>query len=630
VSAPFVVTQLATAVAERRFPTLTLWSRLEGRPRAENFERALAAEVRDALWMLTRQWQMGEFRGDDAGSPVFARIRVATTRITQYQPDRGAFESFDETIPLETKVERRPVPLARGNRELALDLRLDMGRHWLKLLGTLAGVDVTAARAQFLSRYAIRAPDPSLPEDAPYCAQPEVWSTFAAVAGRLFDGGALYLHLTGAPPGHAWDGIAALVGHEAAVDALAARFVGWFQALVAQPPAPGVPADAWLPDRLEYQFRLTAPEAQGQKVLAAEEYFHGHLDWYNLDVDDAADAPGEAPPPPPGVPGGITQTLIPTPVSFEGMPNTRWWTFEDGKTNFGEVKPDTTDLAKLLLMEFGLVCANDWFLVPCTVAAGSLLRLRGIAVTNVFGERTWVEAAGSGSDEDWQRWAMFLLSRRGEAEVPADTSLVVLPAAQKVLEGPPLEEVLLVRDEMANMVWAVEKTIWLPTGEAGQGAEAARDLRAFLERDLLRRLGGAPPSPPPAAENARIRYQVMNTVPEQWIPFIPVHVPGDIREIQLQRAAMPRIMEGDPDLPRKVQPRTALVREGLDRQPRVAYFLHEEEVPRAGVRVTQSFQRTRWRDGRAWVWLGVRKQTGRGEAESGLAFDRIVNLPDRT
>ncbi len=30
------------------------------------------------------------------------------------------------------------------------------------------------------------------------------------------------------------------------------------------------------------------------------------------------------------------------------MPNPRWWTFEDGKVNFGSVNAATTDLAKLL------------------------------------------------------------------------------------------------------------------------------------------------------------------------------------------------------------------------------------------------------------------------------------------
>ena len=37
------------------------------------------------LWMLTKQWQMGEFRGSDAGSPVFAKLLLATTRLTKYR-----------------------------------------------------------------------------------------------------------------------------------------------------------------------------------------------------------------------------------------------------------------------------------------------------------------------------------------------------------------------------------------------------------------------------------------------------------------------------------------------------------------------------------------------------------------
>ena len=103
-----------------------------------------------------------------------------------------------------------------------------------------------------------------------------------------------------------------------------------------------------------------------------------------------------------------------------------------------------------------------------------------------------------------------------------------------------------------------------------------------------------------------------------------MHVPNDNRETQLQRAALPRVLEGDPDPAKKIRPRTILLREGLE--TKTAYFIHEEEVPRSGVRLTQSFQRTRWRDGRVWLWLGVRKQTGRGEGSSGLAFDRIQDV----
>src|SRR5437667_12883378 len=127
----FTVTNIPEALARRAFPTVTTWNRLEGRPRTTSFERALQAEVRDALWMLTKQWQMGEFRGSDAGSPVFAKLQIDTTRLTKYRPAAQATQAFEYDMPFEAKVERRPIPLVAGGRPVALDLRLLMGRQWL-------------------------------------------------------------------------------------------------------------------------------------------------------------------------------------------------------------------------------------------------------------------------------------------------------------------------------------------------------------------------------------------------------------------------------------------------------------------------------------------------------------------
>lgn len=606
---------LRSALARRLFPTITIWNRLEGRPRADKFDRALKAEVRDALWMLTRQWQFGEFRGDDAGSPIESKVHVTTTRLRKYRPEDHAVESFDDAVPLEANVERRPVSFVRGGRDMSLDLRLLMGRQWLKMLRAKIGLDL---RADFLLKYPIHSPDPAQQPDAVYTAHPEVWSVFAATAGRAVDGAKLYLDLRDHPPRPAWNDIAGILGHEADVDDVATRFVAWFEKLIYQP----VENDAWVPERLEYQFACSAPlDATHEKVFTAAEYYQGHLDWYSVDIDPTLDSL-DPPTPVADLPSSKTLVTVPTQVTFGGMPNTRWWAFEDGQTNFGDVKPDTTDLAKLLLIEFGLTFANDWFLIPYTVAAGSLVQIRGMAVKNVFGERTWVDAAGRGADDDWQRWAMFLVNKKGQQDEVelADTTLLLMPTAPKVQEGRPLEEVMLARDETANMVWGIERTVPLPTGESKSGREAAYEVLHFLQTSI-----GAPAAPPPFAEGAKIRYKLMSTVPENWIPFIPVHRDGSNREIQLQRAALPRILEGDPGNPRKVRPRTTLLRQGLDELVAVAYFLHEEEVLRAGTIVTQSFQRTRWRDGRVWLWLGVRKKTGRGETSSGLAFDRIVD-----
>ena len=418
----------------------------------------------------------------------------------------------------------------------------------------------------YIAAYPIDAPDPRELAAADVAAHPETLAAVSAAAGRAMDGAKLYAYLTTQAGKRASDGIRSLAGLEAKADALGARFVAWFQRLFTQP----IQQPAWVHDRLEYQFACAAAEgAERQKVLAAEEYFHGRIEWYNFDVDRERVHFGDGMPL--DAPVGRTLSMVPTPVTFGGMPNTRWWTFEDGRTNFGEVRPDTTDLAKLLLIEFGLVYANDWHIIPCTVPSGAIATVRGVAVTNVFGERTWIEAAGAGDDEDWQRWAMFLLSVKGHAHEPADLSLLIPPAAHKILDGPPIEDVVLARDEMANMVWGIERHVPLVTGESKPGREAADEMRRFIEQMLERRLGH-PPQPPPAAGEARVRYQVMTSVPENWIPFIPVHVPGDNREIQLQRASMPRVIEGDPDPPIAVRPRTSLLRPGLDRTPGSPYF----------------------------------------------------------
>jgi hypothetical protein len=86
---------------------------------------------------------------------------------------------------------------------------------------------------------------------------------------------------------------------------------------------------------------------------------------------------------------------------------------------------------------------------------------------------------------------------------------------------------------------------------------------------------------------------------------------------------MPRFLKNDPSqFPDKVRPRTSLLMEGLEQK--LPFYIFEEEIPREGAVVYQSFQRTRWKDGKVFIWYGSHKTTGRGEGSSGLGFDRIV------
>ncbi len=607
----------AVFAAKQTIPSITLWNRLEGRPRRHDFDRALQAEVRDALWMLTKQWQMGEFKGDDAGSPVTAKVHFETSELTKYRPQGQDAEAFDDDVPLEAKVEQRPIPFSAGDQPMAIDIRAEMGRRWLKLV---AGIE-PGLRARFVAAFGFAEPDPSSADDAMVCAHRDSWQAVAALAGRAMDGYALLLHLQ-VPGQHAHDLVVLDNAASApAIEAVEQTFIDWYARLFYQP-SEGV-GDAWQPAKLEYAFETSAPRHDGGEAhLMADEYYHGHLDWYNLDIQPGGNGLGPVAdaPVPADVLNTTTSSFLPTPISFEGMPHTRWWRFEDGSTNFCDVDPDTTEINKLLVMEFALVYANDWFMLPLTMPAGTLSKVRGLTVTNVFGERLWIEAAGKGDDQDWQRWSMYNLATRGSDDIPADTSLLVVSSAPKIHEGEALEAAELIRDEVANMVWGIETRVPLPHGQSRFGRRTGHETRRYFKR-LVEEAGPLPEPPEPLENDAAWRYRVMTRVPENWIPFVPVHVENSTREIQLRRAAMPRLIDGDPAAPVPIRPRTALLRHNLGSGD--PYDLYEEEVPRAGAKVSLSFQRTRWYNGEVFVWLGVRKQTGRGEKSSNLRFDQL-------
>ncbi|HTO94240.1 MAG TPA: hypothetical protein VMM80_07690, partial [Bacteroidota bacterium] len=540
---PNIVVNLKDALLKRQFPSITRWNRLEGRPRTHDFDRALRAEVRDALWMLTRQWQMGEFQGDDAGSPLLARACIDISWVDRFQEGKSPATPLTLDQPLEAIVERRPLPLRSGDQYLSLDLRLVVARRWMKLLAREAarpGGLSADYRGAYLGQYPVNVPDPTLKTDALVCAHTGAWQMAGSAAGRLMDGIALLEHIA-LPGGAATDGIAVAGGDGPKLNSLASHLRDWFQSLILQPGSPA--GDAWVPERLEYQFGISAqdgvslPDGGEEIVMRAEGYYQGRLDWYALERDPAESRLG-TPPMPMKKPERIVQTFIPGSVVFDGMPDTRWWAFEDRRTNFGDVKPDTTDLGKLLLLEFALVYANDWFTFPLGLPVGTLSEVKGIAVTNVFNERLWITPLRDAPAADWETWGMYTLTPSAAEKSPSPSRLLLLPAVVSALEGAPVEQISVIRDEMANMVWGIEQRVPLPSGESRPGAETGRELHDFLQSLI-------PPAGPPPAPVAPIRYQVMNSVPEEWIPFIPVRVENDVREIQLQRGAMPRILEGD-------------------------------------------------------------------------------------
>jgi hypothetical protein len=170
--------------------------------------------------------------------------------------------------------------------------------------------------------------------------------------------------------------------------------------------------------------------------------------------------------------------------------------------------------------------------------------------------------------------------------------------------NPRLEQVNFLRDEMANMVWAVENIVPSQSGKGVNGDEMA------LERTEVIFEIPAPPATPPE-KSAAIKYVLGTTVPHNWIPFIPVPLSENSPEIHLQRARLPN---------GKVAVGVLL------NEKKAPYFIEEKILDSSGLLVSRSFQMARFLNGSSHLWIGRRKETGKGEGWSNLKFDQVEDI----
>ena len=511
-------------------------------------------------------------------------------------------------IPLETKVEREKVRLSAVYKVDGVDtvysdllFAVKMGTFFLKeLKKVLASLPVGTPKeqykAEFLTKYKIEAFEKDI--DARQVQQ--------AVADTVPDGCALYRAILSADFDTWVDNNAVFnAGDKADLKTLGQDFKEVFKKkidrLFSQPD--NEKDSAWMPQQLEYQLAVANNPNEGQEVLTADEYYQGHLDWFSFDLDKSKRLPMDTDNPNlPPEDLEKTDVFMPKPIWFRGMPQPRYWQMEEERTDFGKINTSPTGLLHLILAEFGLVYSNDWFILPHLMPINSICTIKGMLVTDVFGQHFHIKSANGTAKTDWQRWAMFHHSEKGLRQRFTNRQTFYLtPSVGKLLESDPIERVHFLRDEMSNMVWAVENIVPSQLGNGVSGKEMA-----FRDEE--------PDVYTPINKEVKIRYTLGTRVPDNWIPFIPVHKPNSDSEILLQRARM----IGAPGAKGVVLTEVAK-----------KYLLNEEEVPRAGVIVERSYQRTRWLNGKTFMWIGRRKEAGRGEGWSGLLFDRIQDVEQK-
>ncbi|WP_373414799.1 hypothetical protein [Ensifer aridi] len=536
------------------------WTRLEPQSISGDPSPGLEARVFDPLWLLAMQWRLGEFEGEDAGSPLTVRVKGTAHTVVGWQPGDGtgpvaAALPLPPGQPLDPHIERETYDA----RALGVRQRAEAGADLVEQF-RFAGVDPAGlvAACRFTDGGSVRS---SLP--------PALRLAYDMMPDGLRAAEALEAAMPGRPD---W-----LAGTPQDLQDAVAGWLQWFRNNIAPKVEPA--NDCWTPDRLEYRFSLEAGAPGQSSVLRAPLHAGGEIDWYSFDLDEAATL-GSNPVGAQSDSSTFERKVFATSLRYAGMPSNRYWQCEDGGVNFGLVDAQTHDLARLCLTEFALVYGNDWLVVPVDTVPASLCKIDDVRFDDSFG----VEHEVRPTDDAFRLF--HLASPSGP--VPA---LLTPPSALDILEGVALEEVRFVRDEVANLVWAIEAAVQAVSGD--------RQLRGSEP--------WTPVAPRPEGAAAELEYVFMSEVPPNWIPFVPV---------QDQKGAFylrkGRLTEDE------VNPAKGIL---ISRTP---YDIMDEEVPREGIRVVRVPSLARAADGSYLRWISRRVESGRGEAFSGLANDFVL------
>ncbi len=409
----------------------------------------------------------------------------------------------------------------------------------------------------------------------------------AVLAGAVPDGAAIAAEAAAAEP--AW---VAEAGDPATARATLAAWLAWLT-------GDATSGDAWDVERMEYRFALRFGDAQHPVVVQATQFGAATVRWSDLEW-----LPGATPALPEGAPGGApvptTATVLATPLRYPAMPASRYWQLEDGRVDLGAMEAQPHDLARLCLAEFAMTTGDDWLQVPVDGLLGAVNQVLTVTLTDSFGDSTEVPELTDPA------FTMYRVATAAGEPLPG---VVLPPVAADIQSGAAAEEVLFLRDQMANLAWAIEQTV---TGRSGDPRSRADEPPP-------------PPTPWPADLSPTERvYRLQTPIPEHWIPLLPVALRTG--QLSLRKGALVRTARA-PDGTPAPGDGEEITPVGVTLQPRPLTF-PGEEIPREGVALRALPMLARRADGRYVRWAGYRVGTGSGEASSRLAWDAALSITD--
>jgi hypothetical protein len=338
---------------------------------------------------------------------------------------------------------------------------------------------------------------------------------------------------------------------------------------------------AWSTEALEYSFSVETDTHR----LSAGEYHGKGLDWFHFDLATAS--------PPAAASAAVETRVVPIGLQFRGMPHPRWWRFEDGDADFERPSDPEPNILATLLPEFVLIDSNNWYLAPLRQKAGTLREIVSLRAVDGFGVVTEIGPSDPGTGN----WRMFSLSGVGTTAGTNGSLLFIPNIAIDVLDNDEVEEIVLMRDEDANLVWAVERLYRGPSGEEVRNGDRSGEPSGAL----------APPN-----SDDRPRYRFRSEIPPYWIPYVPRFATADgiTGETYLRRG-------------RTDETATAAAPQHRTRMVAESWRLREEEIPRSGLRVRRTKRFARGSNGVGYPWIGRSKESAPRLPTPGLRFDLL-------
>lgn len=376
--------------------------------------------------------------------------------------------------------------------------------------------------------------------------------------------------------------------------------VPWEPQVEAEPDGGTPTPPTWQAHTLSYAFTLTTANS----ALFAGDYDGRQLDWHDFRLSPRG-----------GASGARTRDfdMVPGQIQIPGAPEARWWEIEDGAAYFDTDQDPEPNVLSMLLPEFFYLDVKNWYVLPTPVPAGTLRRVERVEVIDSFGIVTEIDPlveAGAPADAN-RDWACFALSGEQPEDNPSGATFLAPDVAVAIGQNDLVEEVRVLRDENANLVWGWERQL----------TDAVGTL--YLTSDKRARLADGREEPPDGIEPPRdvddglAQFRLMSDVDRAWVPYLPRHTaqtPAIDGSLTLRRGRVHESFSRD-----NPQYRGQILNETVE--------LAEEEVPLTGLTVKRHHRFLRGTNGRLVFWVGRSRDVAPDSPNPGLRFDYLKPRP---